>query len=92
MAEGRALLTRELPTFGFGVVPSAANFVLCELGRSGKAFFEALLPYGVIVRPLDAYRMPEAVRISVGTPQENQRLLSAIDRVMAQNKVPAALP
>jgi histidinol-phosphate aminotransferase len=90
VAEGRELLNRELPRFGFKVVPSAANFVLCEIGRSGKEFFEALLPHGVIVRPLDAYRMPQAVRISVGTAQENQRLLSAIEQVMAEDKVPRA--
>jgi histidinol-phosphate aminotransferase len=90
VAEGREMLTRELPRFGFRVVPSAANFVLCEIGRSGKEFFEALLPHGVIVRPLDAYLMPQAVRISVGTPNDNQRLLSAIERVMAGDKVPAA--
>jgi len=92
VAEGRAVLTRELPRFGFRVIPSAANFVLCEIGRSGKAFFEALLPHGVIVRPLDAYRMPQAVRITVGTAADNERLLSAIERVMGGGNVPAALP
>jgi histidinol-phosphate aminotransferase len=92
VAEGRAVLTRELPRFGFRVIPSAANFVLCEIGRSGKAFFEALLPHGVIVRPLDAYRMPHAVRITVGTATDNERLLSAIDQVVAGDSVPAALP
>jgi len=92
VAEGRELLTRELPRFGFRVVPSAANFVLCDLGRSGKDFFEALLPHGVIVRPLDPYRMPQAVRITVGTAKDNQRLLAAIDAVMGSRAVPAALP
>jgi histidinol-phosphate aminotransferase len=90
VAEGRELLTRELPRFGFRVIPSAANFVLCELGRSGKELFEALLPHGVIVRPLDAYRMPQAVRISVGTARDNQRLLHAIEQVLAEEKLRAA--
>jgi histidinol-phosphate aminotransferase len=90
VAEGRAHLTRELPRFGFRVVPSAANFVLCELGQSGKDFFEALLPHGVIVRPLDAYRMPQAVRITVGTAEDNQRLLAAIAQVMARKPAAAA--
>jgi histidinol-phosphate aminotransferase len=92
VSEGRAFLTRELPRFGFRVIPSAANFLLCEIGRSGKDFFEALLPHGVIVRPLDAYRMPRAVRISVGTAADNERLLSAIERVMERGKLTAALP
>jgi histidinol-phosphate aminotransferase len=87
---GRDFLTRELPRFGFRIVPSAANFVLCEIGRSGKEFFEALLPHGVIVRPLDAYRMPQAVRISVGTEADNQRLLAAVDEVLSEERMKAA--
>lgn len=79
--EGRALLSRELPRFGFRVVPSVANFVLAEHSGDGDALFSALLPHGVIVRPMSAYGMPRAVRISVGTPAENERLLRALERL-----------
>jgi histidinol-phosphate aminotransferase len=80
--EGRDLLTRELPRFGFQVVPSVANFVLALTGQSGEALFQGLLRHGVIVRPMTAYGMPEAVRISIGTPAENQRLLRALEKVV----------
>ena len=78
---GRALFMRELPRFGFRVVPSVTNFVLAETDQSGDGLFRALLPHGVIVRPMTAYGMPEAIRISIGTPSENERLLRALEKV-----------
>ena len=80
--QGRAMLTRELPRFGFKVVPSVTNFVLCSTGRSADELFQGLLRHGVIVRPMTAYGMPGAVRISVGTPTENERLLRALEVVI----------
>ncbi len=82
--EGRALLARELPRFGFTVLPSVANFLLVEAGRPGKELFEALLRHGVIVRPMASYGLPGAVRISIGLPEQNARLLSALAAVVAR--------
>ncbi len=78
--EGRAVLMRELPRFGFTVVPSVANFVLAE-GKDGDELFRSLLPHGVIVRPMRAYGMPNAARVSIGSPQENERLLRALEKL-----------
>lgn len=86
--EGRALLARELPRFGFTVVPSQTNFVLAEIGSSAQALFEALLPLGVILRPLGPYGLPQALRISVGTAEENQRLLGALEALGIGRKRP----
>jgi len=83
-AEGRELLSRELPRFGFRVVPSLANFLLAEVGGSAQALFQSLLPLGIIVRPLGPYGMPEAVRISIGTRLQNQRLLAVLDQVLSR--------
>ncbi len=85
-SEGRERLMKDLPRFGFRVIPSLANFVLAEVGQNAQALFEALLPLGVILRPLGPYGMPQAMRISVGTPPENQRLLRALDQVLAGGK------
>ncbi len=86
--QGRALLMHELPRFGFQVVPSVTNFVLALAGSSGDALFQALLRHGVIVRPMAAYGMPDAVRISVGTPAENEKLLRALELVVDQGSAP----
>jgi histidinol-phosphate aminotransferase len=81
--QGRGVLLRELPRLGFRVVPSVTNFVLASTShaRSGEELFQALLHHGVIVRPMAGYGMPEAIRISVGTPAENEKLLRALEIV-----------
>ena len=58
-------------------VPSYANFILVRVG-DGQRIFEAMQKQGVIVRPMAGYQLPEWVRISIGTPQENERCLGAL--------------
>jgi histidinol-phosphate aminotransferase len=77
-AEGMAYLSRELPALGCQVWPSDANFLLA---RIGAGVCERLLALGVIVRPLSAFGMPEHVRISVGLPEENERLVKSLRRI-----------
>jgi histidinol-phosphate aminotransferase len=58
-------------------IPSAANFILVRVG-DGQKIFEALQRQGVIVRPMGGYQLGEWVRITVGTPKENERCLGAL--------------
>jgi histidinol-phosphate aminotransferase len=58
-------------------VPSFANFILVRVG-DGQRLFEAMQKQGVIVRPMGGYQLPEWIRISIGTPRENERCLSAL--------------
>jgi histidinol-phosphate aminotransferase len=58
--------------------PTDANFVLA---RPGSDIYQRLLHEGVIVRPLAAFGMPEHVRISIGLPEENERLVKALRRL-----------
>jgi histidinol-phosphate aminotransferase len=58
-------------------VPSSANFILVRVGE-GQRVFEAMQKQGVIVRPMGGYQLPEWIRISVGTPRENERGLKAL--------------
>ena len=58
-------------------VPSHANFILVRVVE-GQKVFEAMQKKGVIVRPMGGYQLPEWVRISIGTPQENERSLAAL--------------
>jgi histidinol-phosphate aminotransferase len=62
-------------------VPSVANFVLANVG-SGKRVFQELLKKGVIVRAMDEYKLPEWIRVSVGTPDQNRSFLEALDSVL----------
>jgi len=62
---------------GLEYVPSAANFILVRV-KEGQWVFEAMQRQGVIVRPMGGYQLPEWIRISVGTPEENRRCMAAL--------------
>jgi histidinol-phosphate aminotransferase len=82
--EHRPVLAAGLQALGATVVPSQGNFVMADFpGHPGKELFEALLREGVVVRPLGGYGFPTAQRVTVGLPEENQRLLAALKRVLA---------
>ena len=58
------------------------NFFLIDVARPADAVFQAMLQQGVIVRAMTAYGYPQYIRVNVGLPEENQRLLSALDTVL----------
>ena len=62
-------------------VQSAANFILVRVGE-GQRVFEAMQQQGVIVRPMGGYQLGEWIRISVGTPKENERGLKVLKAVL----------
>jgi histidinol-phosphate aminotransferase len=80
--EGRAQLDGILRSHGLDPAgPAVANFLYAEVGDDSRPFFERLLHEGVIVRPLHGFGAPGAVRITVGTPDENAFLDDALGRL-----------
>jgi len=79
-AKGLAHLTRNLREMNFDVVPSAGNFVMIVLGteRQAQSIFQTLLERGVIIRPLATTGLTNCLRVSVGTPEENDCFLEAL--------------
>lgn len=75
--EGREYFAREFAALGLRFVPSVANFVLVHVG-DGRTIFEAMLRKGVIVRALGGYNLPEWVRISIGTMEQNRQCIAAL--------------
>jgi len=73
--EGRAWLTQSLQKAGFDVLPSKANFVCVKFGKQTPQIVKWLESKGMVIRFLGSFGMPEYARITVGTPQENKRLL-----------------
>ena len=67
---------------GYEFVPSAANFVLIRVG-DGQGIFEALQKQGVITRPMGGYGLPEWIRLSIGTADENQRSAESLKAALA---------
>ncbi|CAK7056579.1 MAG: Histidinol-phosphate aminotransferase [Desulfovibrio sp.] len=80
--EGRKWLTNELTNLGCIVYPSQSNFLMFALppdkGYSAKNVFEALLTRGVIIRPLQSYKLPDHLRVTVGNPMENRIFITAL--------------
>jgi histidinol-phosphate aminotransferase len=82
-AQGRARLEQALRAHGLEPVgPALGNFLYVEVG-DGRALFEQLLREGVIVRPLAGFGAPEAIRVSVGTEEENTFFAAALGHVLS---------
>jgi histidinol-phosphate aminotransferase len=77
--EARAEVERSLRRHGFDVAgPAVANFVYAEAAGDARELFDGLLRRGVIVRPLASFGAPDAVRVTVGTPEENAFFADAL--------------
>jgi histidinol-phosphate aminotransferase len=74
---GLAQIEQGCRELGLEFVPSVANFMLVKVG-DGLRVFDALQRKGVIVRPVKSYGLPEWVRLTVGTHEQNVRLLAEL--------------
>ena len=63
--------------------PAVANFLFCDIGEDSRPLFEQLLREGVIVRPTHGFGGPTAVRVTIGTAEENAFFADALDRLPA---------
>ena len=79
--EGLAYLRAACERIGRPYVPSWANFLLIDVGDAAHVY-DALLRRGVIVRPMDVYGFPRHLRVTVGTPAENQRFAESLAAVL----------
>lgn len=80
---GLQQLTDGLAERGFEWIPSVGNFVTFDLKRPAGPVYEALLRQGVIVRPIANYGLPDHLRVTIGTAEQNQAFLTALDDVLA---------
>jgi histidinol-phosphate aminotransferase len=83
---GRHFLYDEFTSLGLRYPPSRANFILVDVGRNAVDIYQRLLKEGVIVRPMTSFGMESALRISIGTPEENRRLVKALRKVLGEGK------
>lgn len=79
----RGALKLALQQRGWQVSPSQTNFLLVEFGPDARRIDAVLLSEGVVLRPMEGYGLPTCLRISVGSDEENTRLLAALDKVCA---------
>jgi histidinol-phosphate aminotransferase len=84
--EGREYLEREFAAMGLEYVPSVANFVLVNVG-DGNAVFQTMLRKGIILRAMASYGLPEWIRISVGTMEQNRRCIEELKVLAKEGKL-----
>jgi histidinol-phosphate aminotransferase len=87
-AEQMVAVTTAVQEMGLSFIPSVGNFVCINvgdssLGRNAAEVYDALLHAGVIVRPVANYGMPQHLRVTLGLPEENQRFLTALGKVLS---------
>ncbi len=82
---GRAYLQEQFAEMKFEFVPGAANFVMVNVGN-GAAAFKELLARKIIVRSLKGYNLPEWIRISVGTMEQNRKCIAALEEIFRKHR------
>jgi histidinol-phosphate aminotransferase len=81
--EGMLQLVAGFRALDLSHIDSAGNFVAVDVGRTGADVYQALLREGVIVRPVANYAMPNHLRVTVGSQEENARFLAALEKVLS---------
>ena len=79
--QGYTQLTKGFDKLGLSYIPSAGNFIAVAVPNADEVY-QALLMQGVIVCSVGIYEMPDHLRVSIGRPDENQRCLDALARVL----------
>ena len=69
---------------GYRVVPTSANFLFCDLAEDAAALPSRLQDEGVAVRPLGHWGAPNCIRVTIGTPEQNQAFLQAVRRLASR--------
>ena len=80
-AAGRAQLQNAFTQMGLDFVPSEANFVFVNIGVDSQGVFHDLLRQGVIIRTGTPFGLPNWIRVTIGTPEMNERFLCALKTV-----------
>lgn len=80
--EGLSYLYDELGRLGLEYIPTQTNFFLIKSPLGGRKTYERMLKEGVIVRAMDAYGLGEYIRINVGLPQENERFVTTLRKML----------
>jgi histidinol-phosphate aminotransferase len=83
--DGMEYLFGELEAMGVEYLPTQTNFFLIKVPQGGKRTFDLMLREGVIVRAMDSYGLPDFIRINVGLPEENERFIRTLKKVLGKS-------
>ncbi len=80
--EGKLYLARVFNELGLNYLPTMGNFISVNLNTDAQPIYAALLRQGVIVRPVANYQMPEYLRITIGTAEQNRKFIDALTGIL----------
>lgn len=86
-AKGIDYLTREFQRLGLSSYPAFGNFIMVNLHRPAKMIFEGLLQRGFIVRGGHQLDFPTSIRVTVGTPEQNNKFIQALEEVLNEVQI-----
>jgi len=87
-AVGAAWLMERFKELGIRAVPTSANFIYFTIDEDANAFAKRMQAEGVIVRSLVPWGAPNAIRVSIGTPDENETFVRALKKLVRQTVTP----
>ena len=87
-AAGAGWLMERFHEMGIRAVPTSGNFIYFTIDEDGNAFAKRMQAEGVIVRSLVPWGIPNAIRVSIGTPEENEIFVAALKKVVGRVTVP----
>jgi histidinol-phosphate aminotransferase len=80
--KGQQYLCNEFSKLGLPYCPSFTNFIFVNLGMNAQLVFKKLLARGIIIRPGDIWNLPEYARITIGTADQNRKLVEALKNII----------
>jgi histidinol-phosphate aminotransferase len=84
---GRTFFIKELQALEIKVYPSVANFLLVEFGPKAEEIRLALKDKGIFVRQMGAYNLPHCLRITIGTPEDNEAVMGELKKILGLTAV-----
>jgi histidinol-phosphate aminotransferase len=87
-ALGAAWLMERFKEFGIPAIPTSANFIYFTIDEDANAFARRMQAEGVIVRSLAPWGAPNAIRVSIGTAEQNETFVRALKKVVRQAVTP----
>jgi len=79
---GKQFLQNAFTEMNLPYLPTMGNFISVNVKQDGMALYQKLLQQGVIVRPVANYAMPEYLRITIGTQQQNERFIETLKQCL----------
>jgi histidinol-phosphate aminotransferase len=83
-AEGKAFLYAEFDRLGLEYFPTEANFICVNVRRDCMDVDRAVMDLGVTIRPLKSFGIPDSIRVTIGTPEQNRIFIACLEKTLSR--------